>query len=93
MRVFPRWIEHALDVAVQRPHEADAHHHGRPIEIDDQEQGFDRSLPLLESLLGLRQFHDIVGSVLESNELATVGEGDRVLEGVGPFSHEVTMTG
>jgi len=46
-------VEHPLDVSVQRPHEANPRHHGRAIELDDQEQGFYRGLLLLEILLGL----------------------------------------
>jgi hypothetical protein len=38
--VFPRLVEHAFDVAVQRPHDTDARHHGRPVELDDQEAGW-----------------------------------------------------
>jgi hypothetical protein len=37
-------IEHPHYVTVQCPHD-DARHHGRPIEIDDQEQGFYDGLP------------------------------------------------
>jgi hypothetical protein len=59
--VFARWIKHPLDVSVQCPHDTDARHHGRPIEIDDQEQGFDRGLPFLEQLLSLGQLLDIFG--------------------------------
>jgi hypothetical protein len=39
--------------AVQRPHHTDARHHGRAIELDDQQQGFYRGLPLSELLLSL----------------------------------------
>jgi hypothetical protein len=41
-------------VPIDRPHHTNAGHHGRPIELDDQEQGFDRGLPFLEILLSLR---------------------------------------
>jgi hypothetical protein len=44
------------------------------------DQATDRGLPFIEVLLGLWQIHDVVSSVLERNELAAVGEGDRVLE-------------
>ena len=56
MRVFTRWIKLPLDVPVQRSQDADARHHGGPVELDDQEQGFDRGLPLLEQLFGLGSF-------------------------------------
>jgi len=55
---------------------ADARHHGRTVKIDDQEQGFYRGLPLLEILLGLGKLLDILGGVLEGNELAGGGEGE-----------------
>ena len=38
------------------PHDADARHHGRAVELDYQEQGFNRGLPLVEQLLGLGSF-------------------------------------
>ncbi|HWO29419.1 MAG TPA: hypothetical protein VNO32_11555 [Candidatus Acidoferrum sp.] len=53
--IFARSIEHTLNVSVQCPHEANARHHGGPVELDDQEQGFDRGLPLLDILFSLRQ--------------------------------------
>jgi hypothetical protein len=34
---------------VESPHHADARHHGRAVELDDQEQGFYRRLPLSSS--------------------------------------------
>jgi hypothetical protein len=54
MPVFAIRIKHPFDVAVQCPHDADARHHGGPVEFNDQEQGFDRGLPLLEVVLSLR---------------------------------------
>src|SRR6266851_4137864 len=35
-------------------------------------------------LLGLWQLHDVIGGVFEGDQLATAGEGDRVLEWTGP---------
>jgi hypothetical protein len=31
MMIFPVWVEHAFDVAVQRPHDADAREHHRAV--------------------------------------------------------------
>jgi len=73
MFVLARRIEHPLDVPVESPQHADARHHGGPVELDDQEQGFDRGLPLLEQLFGLGKLLDIVRGVLEGDELATAG--------------------
>ncbi len=76
MRILARGIKLPNVAAVQCPHDANARHHGRAIELDDQEQGFDRGLPLLEILLGLGKLLDILGGVLEGNELAGRGEGE-----------------
>jgi hypothetical protein len=38
MRVFPVGVEHALDVPVQRPHDADPRQHRRPAALRDQQQ-------------------------------------------------------
>ena len=70
MRVFTRWIKLPLDVSVQRSQDADARHHGGPVELDDQEQGFDRGLPLLEQLFGLGKLLDIFGGIAQSQQLA-----------------------
>jgi len=59
MRVFAHWVEIPNDVSVQRPKDADACHHGRTLVFDDQQQRFDRGLPLVELLFGLRKLLDI----------------------------------
>jgi hypothetical protein len=46
-------VEHALDVPIESPQHSNARHHGWAVELDDQEQGFYRGLPLIEILLGL----------------------------------------
>src|SRR3981081_381506 len=43
-------------------------------------------------LLSFGQLHDVGGGILESDELATIGQGNRILEGAGPVSH-AAMTG
>jgi hypothetical protein len=70
MRVFARRIKHPLDVPIERPHHANARHHCWPVELDDQEQGFDRGLPFLEILLGFRQAGDVVAGIAQSQQLA-----------------------
>jgi hypothetical protein len=80
MRLLSRRVERPLDAAVQCPHEADARHHGRPIKIDDQEQGFDGGLPVLEQLLGLRKLRDVSAGILKGDELATAGKWNRIGE-------------
>jgi hypothetical protein len=63
MRVFARRIEHPLDVAVQCPHDADAHH---------------------QFLLSLRQFHDVIGGIAQSYQLAPTRRQDGIIERAGP---------
>jgi hypothetical protein len=53
MMIFAIRIEHAPDVPVQCPHDADASKHRRAAVLCDQEQHFDRGLPFLELLFGL----------------------------------------
>src|SRR5882762_2642049 len=67
---FPPVLVFAISVVVQCSQHADARHHGRAIELDDQEQGFDRGLPLIEILLGLGKLLDIVRGILKDDELA-----------------------
>jgi len=64
MRVFAIGIEHPFGVPVQRPQHTNAGHHGRAIELDDQEQGFDRGLPLVGLLIGLRKLRDVSAGFL-----------------------------
>ena len=80
MRVIARGIKLPNVAAVQRSHDTDARHHGRTVKIDDQEQGFYRGLPLLEILLGLGKLLDILGGVLDGDDLATAGQGNGIVE-------------
>jgi hypothetical protein len=86
--VFAISVEHPLDEAVQCSQHADARHHGRAAKLDDQEQGFYRGLPLLKILLSLGKLLDVVRGVLEGNELATAWQGNAIVEGARPISHE-----
>jgi hypothetical protein len=55
MGVFAIGIEHALDVAVQRSHDANVREHRwAAVAFGDQDQGFYRGLPLLDLLFALR---------------------------------------
>jgi hypothetical protein len=69
MCVLARGIKRPFDVSVQCPHDTDAGHHGRPIEIDDQGQGLDRGLAFLEILLGLRKLRDVIAGVCTENPI------------------------
>ena len=44
--------------------------HGRDVIVDDQEQGFDRGLPLRETLLRLGKLLDVLGGICEGDNLA-----------------------
>ena len=58
-----------------------------------QEQGFYRGLPLLKILLSLGKLLDVVRGVLEGNELATAWQGNGIVEGARPISHDAARTG
>jgi predicted Zn finger-like uncharacterized protein len=81
MRVLSRRIKHPLDVTVQRLHDADPREHRwAAVAFGDQDQSLNGCLPFLNLLFCLRQFLDVSGSVLQRDELATLGQGDRFLE-------------
>ena len=80
MRVLAVGIEHALDVAVQRPHDADPCEHRRPARGRDQDQRLHRSLPLLGLVLGLWEFGDVPAGVLQGDEVTSARQWDRFVE-------------
>jgi len=59
------------------------------------DQAADRGLPFGQVLLSLRQLHHVVGGILESDELATAGQRDRIIEGYYPAlgSHHANSSG
>ena len=52
-----------------------------------------RGLPLLEILLGLGKLLDIVRGVLEGDEPAATGQGNGIVEGARPISHDAIIRG
>jgi len=52
-----------------------------------------RGLPLLEQLLGLGKLLDIDRGILEGNDLATAGQGNGIVEGARPISHDAARMG
>jgi hypothetical protein len=72
--LFVIGIKHALNVAVQRPHNADARHHRRAAKRSDWDQGFHGGLPFLGFVLGLRKPCDVCADVLAGDDLATAGQ-------------------
>jgi hypothetical protein len=89
MRLFAIRIGLVLDVAVQRPHDADPREHGGAAQRRDQDQRFHRSLPFPRLMLGHRKLRDVVAGVLERDELPTAGKRDWIVEQAFPaaFSH------
>ena len=56
MLVFPRWAEHAVDVAVQRPHDTDARETSLTRHVLRPTRELHRCLPLIGIVFFLRQF-------------------------------------
>jgi len=71
-------------VSIERPHDADARHHGWAVEINDEHQREHRCLPLRRQVLSLRELGDVVACVPQSDELATAGHANGIVEGAGP---------
>jgi hypothetical protein len=69
MRVLAIGTKHALDVAIERPQDADARVHQEVATFSGADQATDRGLPFLGVLLSLRQFHDVIGGVLQRDKL------------------------
>jgi hypothetical protein len=76
---FAIGIEDPLDVAVQRIHDSDARQH-RVTASRHEQQNLDRGLPFRQPEFLLRQLRDVVGCVLERDELATVRQRYRILK-------------
>ena len=79
MCLFAIGIEHPLDITVQRLHDANPRHH-RVAAAAAQHQRLDRRLPLRQVGFFLRLLRDVVGCVLERDELTTVRQRYRILE-------------
>jgi hypothetical protein len=65
MVVLPIRIKYALNVAVQRSHDADAREHRWTARRRHKDRGLHCCLPLLGLVLGLRKRRDVVAGVLE----------------------------
>ena len=55
-----------------------------PLSSTTKSRASTRGLPLLEVLLGLGKLLDVFGGVLEGDELAAAGQGNRIVEGARP---------
>ena len=72
--------------AVQRQHHSDVRMHQRSPIFRRHDQHLGRRLSFLKLLLGLRQLHDVIGSVLECDELTATRQRNRIVEGSFPAS-------
>ena len=83
MRLFLRWVKRSLNVSVQCSHDADASKHRRPIELNDQEQGFDRGfVPVGYLVAGDVMLAQKIA--LETNELSALAVANRFSPGQPP---------
>jgi len=80
MGVLAIGVKHALHVSVQCPQHADTRMHQWPTAFRRHNQRFGRGLPFPEVLFGLRQVHDVSGSVLQGDKLPPAGQRNGILE-------------
>jgi hypothetical protein len=80
MRVLARWVEHPLDVAIERPHDADPRKHRRAAKVRNQHQGFHRGLPFGRVVLDLRQFSDVKRGFAKRGQQLALGQRDWFVE-------------
>lgn len=78
MLVFARRVKHALDVPVDRSHDADAREQRWPVLFCDQQQRFQRGLPFVGIVFGLGQLGDVRGGVTERDHWFPAGHRDRI---------------
>jgi len=67
---LPHLSTAAVPTLGQRPHHADSRVHQEVTAFGSADQATDCALPLLEILPGLGKFHDVVGGIAQSHELA-----------------------
>ena len=79
MMGFSRRVEHALDVTVQRLHEANPRSIVGP--PGHQYQGFHRRLPFRRSL---RKLGDVVAGILQGDQRQAARQRNRFVEAAGP---------
>ena len=64
MGVFPVWIKHALNMAVQGPHDTDTREHYWAAKRCHHYQRLHGRLPFLDPVLGFRKLGYVIASVL-----------------------------
>ncbi len=65
MSLLPFGVKQALDVAIQRSHDADPRKHGWPSALGNKNKGFHCGLPLFGVVFHLGQFGDVERGVAE----------------------------
>jgi hypothetical protein len=80
MRVSAIGVEHALDVPIQCPHDANTCKHRWAARLSDQDQGFHRGLPFGGLMLGFRKPRDEFAGILKSDKPPTARQRDRIVE-------------
>ena len=65
-----RSIKRSFGVSVQSAQHPDARVHHEIAAFRGANQATDGGLPFLKVLIGLRQFHDVVGGIAQSQQLA-----------------------
>ena len=80
MGILPRRSEHLLDIPVQRPQHTDARMHQEVAAFSGADQATGCGLPFRKMLLSLRQLHDVSGSILKRDEMATAGQWYRIIK-------------
>ena len=91
--ILARWIELALDVAIQRPHYTDAREHRRAAMRRYQDQGLHRRLPFRRFVLGLRELGDVFAGILKGDELATPTKRYRIVKWSFPAARRILFHG
>jgi hypothetical protein len=73
-------VEHAIDVSILRSQHTDTRVHQRPAIFGRHNQRRNGGLPLRALVFGFRQPRDVIGGVLERDELASARQRDWVFE-------------
>ena len=80
MRLFAIWIEHALEVAIQRGHHTNPRSIVGPFCLTTNEQRLHCGLPFRRLGFGFGQLGDVGPGVLQRHKLATTGQGNGIVE-------------
>ena len=93
MVAFPLGVEYALNVSIERLHDADPRHHRWVARLGDQDQGFHRCLPFRGLVLGIRKPRDEFAGILKRDDLAAAGKRDWIVEPAWATGFQFTKVG